>query len=348
MRPTQGLAGRKRKSPCAEECSAPHSGLHTLDSASGSGGRSVCSEEGGSACQHLGRTGKAAKGGADLAHAADSMQQAEQHGRHLPQCAASAAFWALTTAAELPPCCTGKHSSGIRGPSQEACSEQACSASQLSQAANLPLSLPSGRSQKGAAGPNDPCQSQGQRDLPEAANHSHGVEQLPSAEPGAGCAMESCPALLAADRSGGVRVKEEPLESPGGVQQWQQSSSTAERPSRPEPDKPAAAPSSAEPEATPARPRQAQGPPLQRTPGTGGFTLPWPASDAQALVLASAARMAGLREGRARVLPAQRGRTEQHTFQHKLDGELYKVAGDKPEHFLREMQISTGECIPLA
>ena len=143
-------------------------------------------------------------------------------------------------------------------------------------------------------------------------------------------------------------MKEEPLDSPGEVQQWQQSSSTAKRPSRPEPDTLAAAPSRPEPEATPARLWQAPRPPLQRTPGTGGFTLPWPASDAQALVLASAARMDRLRGEHARVLPGQSGRTEQCAFQHRLDGELCKAPGDKPDHSLWELQISTRECTPLA
>ena len=345
MRPAQSLAGRKRKSPFAEKCSAPQRGLHTVHTASGSCGKSVCSEEGGSACQRLGCTGKAAKGNVDLAHAADNMQRAERHRLLAPQCAASAADANAPSTAELPPCSTAKHSSGIRGPSQESCGQQAGSVSLLSQAADLSLSLPSGRSQEGAAGPGDHCQSQGQRALPEAANRSHIVEQLLGAEPGAGCAMESRPAQLAADRSGRVQVKEEALESPGAVQQ---SGSMAQRPSKPEPDEPAATPSSPEPEATPARPRQAQASPPRRTPGTGGFTLPWPASDAQALVLASAARMDRLREGRAPVLPAQRGHTEQHAFQHRLDGEPCEAPGDEAERFPREMEISTGECIPPA
>ena len=343
MRPAQSLAGRKRKSPFAEKCSAPQRELHTGHTASGSCGKSVCSEEGGSACQRLGCTDKAAKGDVDLAHATDSMQRAERHRQLAPQCAASAASAAdakALTTAELPPCSTAKHSSGIRGPSQESCGEQAGSVSLLTQAADLPPALPSGRSQEYAAGPGDHCQSQEQRALPEAANRSHRVEQVHGAEPGAGCAMESCPAQLAADRSGRVQVKEEALESPGAAQQ---SGSMAERPSRPEPDKPAATPSSPEPEATPARPRQAQASPPRRTPGTGGFTLPWPASDAQALVLASAARMDRLREGRAPVLPAQPGQTEQHAFQHRLDGEPCEAPGDEAERFLREMEISTGD-----
>ena len=158
--------------------------------------------------------------------------------------------------------------------------------------------------------------------------------------------MEGCPAQLAADRSGRVQVKEEPLNSLGEVQKRQQPSSTAERPSRPEPDELAAMRRGTEPEAASARPRQAQGSPLQRTPGTGGFTLPWPASDAQALVLASAARMDRLREERALVLPAQLGRTEQHALQLRLIGELREAPGDKPRRFMREMQTSPAQCTP--
>lgn len=346
VRPPQSLAGRKRKSPFDEECSAPQSGLHTLQAASGSGGRSVRSEEGGSARQRLRSTGKAAVGTTDLAPAADSMQRAEQHMRHLPQCAASAAAAQALTAAELAPCCIAKHSSGVRGPSQEACHEQAGNASQPSQAADLLLPPPSACSQTGAAGLDNRCQAQRQRDLPEAAKRSLGVEQLLGAEQGAGCAMEGCPAQLAADRSGRVQVKEEPLNSLGEVQKRQQPSSTAERPSRPEPDELAAMRRGTEPEAASARPRQAQGSPLQRTPGTGGFTLPWPASDAQALVLASAARMDRLREERALVLPAQLGRTEQHALQLRLNGELREAPGDKPRRFMREMQTSPAQCTP--